>query len=314
MAERRKKKHILLKIFLVLLLLLLAAAAGLAIYLYPAYRASGYLAEHLDIGKTDYTLEIRLDRGELSGKSRLIIDTLAEITGITGQELCHLTIQGTVDEDIIYARIYSEGREKPLTELYLSDGRDVVNGAMLYDAMRENFCSQNALLEYLFPVWEEHKYMSLKQAEDMFGVDLSVLRDFRLPLEKLRLSRLKCFGILALMHRDKGASGESFSLRMNGMDIAIYLQDPIECSLEAESPADAFNTLQKLGKKLSGAGIHLGMDGIDGDKLRILESLSVRLEMNEEDVTLRVPEDLISQNMVDIVKGIRVVIRELSGK
>lgn len=301
----KKKRHIGLKIFLTLLLLLLAAAAGLVIYFYPAYRAAGYLAENLNFQKIEYTLEVRIDREELDREKRRLIDTMAEISGMTGEELCHLTIRGSVDGDIIYACIYPEGQKSLLTELYLSDDLDVVNGAMLYSAMRENFCGQNEMLNYLFPVWEEHKYMSLKQAEDMFGVDLSAFRNFKLPFRDLEPSRPECFGVLALMHREKAASGESFSVRMDGLDAVIWPLEQIKCTIHMEDPADV---LDELSSKLSVAGINL-----NGEKLRILDSLSVTAEIRE-DTSLQMPEDLVSQNMVDIVKGIRAVIRELSGK
>lgn len=301
-SETKKKRHTGLKIFMVLLLLLLAAAAGLVIYFYPVYRAAGYMAENLNFRKIDFCVEVRIDRTELDIRQNILIETMAEITGLTGEELCHLTIQGNVDGDIIYACIYPEGQENPLTELYLSDDPDVVNGAMLYSAMRENICGQNAMLDYLFPVWENHKYMSLKQAEDMFGVDLSDLRNFKLPFRDRKLSRLECFGMLALMHREKTASGESFSLRIDGMDVVIRPRGQIECSISMENPADV---LDEFNEKLSKTGISLS-----GDKLRILDSFSVTAEVNE-DTALQVPDDLVSQNMVDIVKGIRAVIKEL---
>lgn len=299
---QKKKRHTGLKIFLTLLLLLLAAAAGLALYFYPAYRAAGYLAENLNLQKIEYTLEVRIAREELDGTKRLLLDTLAEVTGITDEELCHLTIRGSVDGDVIYAGIYPEGQKNPLTELYLSDDLDVVNGAMLYSAMRENVCGQNEMLNYLFPVWEEHKYMSLKQAEDMFGVDLSAIRNYKLAFRDRRLSRLECFGILALMHRNKAGSEESFSLQLEGLDAEMRLREQIECTIHMENPADV---LEELKGKLSGLGISL-----NGEKLRMLDSFFVTAKIRE-DVALQVPEDLVSQNMVDIVKGIRAVIREL---
>lgn len=301
----KKKRHTGLKIFLVFLLLLLAAAAGLAVYFYPAYRAAGYLAENLSFQNFEYTLEVRIGREELDEGKRRLVDTLAEITGITGEALCHLTIQGRVDGDVIYACIYPEGQKEPLTELYLSDDIDVVNGAMLYSAMRENFCGQNAMLDYLFPVWEEHKYISLKQAEDMFGVDLSAFQNFKLPFTDLKLSRPEYFGILAFMNREKTASGKCFSFRMNGLEAVIWPWEQIQFSISMEHPADA---LDKLNSRLAGVGISLG-----GDKLHILDYLSATVE-RKENAALQVPDDLVSQNMVDIVKGIRAVIRELSGK
>lgn len=300
-----KKRDTGLKIFLALLLLLLAAAAGLVIYFYPTYRAAGYLAENLSFQKMDYTIEVRIDRKKLDTVKRLLIDTMAEITGITGEELCHLTIKGSVDGDVIYACIYPEGQEKPLTELYLSDDLDVVNGAMLYSAMRENLCGQNDMLNHLFPVWEDHKYMSLKQAEDMFGVDLSAFRNYKMPLRDLKLSRLEYFGILVLMHRDKSAEGECFYFQTDGMDAEIWPQGQIECSYSMEDPGDV---LDEMSGKLSAVGISMSEN-----KLQILDFLSVTAEM-KENVALQMPKDLVSQNMVDIVKGIRAVIRELSGK
>lgn len=301
----KKKRHTGLKVLLTLILLLAAAAAGLAIYFYPAYRAAGYLAESLNRQKLAFTLEVRLDRGELDAKKRLLLDTMAEITGLSSGDLCHLTLRGSVDGDIIYACVYPRGCEEPLTELYLSDRSDVVNGAMLYGAMRENFCGQNALLDYLFPVWEDHKFMSLKQAEDMFGVDLGAIRDFSLPLGDQGLSRLECFGILALMHREKGDSGEGFSVRIEGLDAVVWPREQTVCSISMEDPAEV---LDSLGEKLSTFGIN-----VDGDKLRMLDSLVLTAKV-QEDVSLQMPGDLVSQGMVDIVKGIRAVLKGLSGR
>lgn len=303
--KQSAKRHIGLKIFLTLLLLLLAIAAGLVIYFYPVYKAAGYMAGNLNFRKLDFCVEVRIDRKELSKRQNILIDTLAEITGMTGEEMCHLTIKGNVDGDVIYASIYPEGKADPLTELYLSDNLDVINGAMLYGVMRENFCRQNAVLDYLFPVWEDHKYMSLKQAEDMFGVDLSDLRDFTLPFGDRKLSRPEYFFILASMHREENASGDGFSFHMDGMNATIWLREQIICNIRMEEPAD---TLEEINQKLSVAGIRLR-----GDKLRILDFLSVTAEV-DENTSLQVPDDLVSQNMVDIVKGIRAVIKELSGE
>lgn len=301
-TNTKQKRHIGLKIFLTFLFLLLAAAAGLVICFYPTYKAAGYLAENLNFQKMEYTLEVRIDRKELDGAKKLLIDTMAEVTGITDEELCHLTIRGSVDGDVIYAGIYPEGQKNPLTELYLSDDLDVVNGAMLYSAMRENVCGQNEMLNYLFPVWEEHRYMSLEQAEDMFGVDLSAFRNFKLSFRDLKLSRLEYFGILALMHRNKAGEEERFTFQIEGLNAELLPREQIECTVHMEDPAEV---LEELSDKLSGLGI-----SFSGEKLRILDSLSVAAEIRE-DTVLEMPEDLVSQNMVDIVKGIRAVIREL---
>lgn len=304
-GEGRKKRHTGLKIMLIFLLLLLAAGAGLVIRFYPLYKEAGYLAEHLSFQKLDYTLEVRIDRSRLNKKQNLLIDTLAEVTGLTGGELCHLTVRGSVDGDIIYAGIYPEGQRKLLTEVYLSDDLDVVNGAMLYSAMREHVCGQNATLDYLFPVWENHQYMSLEQAEDMFGLDLSDLRHYRLPVRDIKLSRLQCFGILVLMERERTEQGNLYSLQAEGMEAVLRVKEPTEINIRMEDPEAV---LEMLEEKLSAAGVP-----IRGEKLGMLKQLAVTAVMGE-DVSLEVPEDLISQRMVDVVKGIRMIIKGISGK
>ncbi len=304
-GETKKKRHMGLKILLIVLILLLAVAAGLVIRFYPLYKEAGYMADHLGFEKLDYILEVRIDRSRLNKRQNLLIDTLAEVTGLTGGELCHLTIQGRVDGDIIFAGIYPEGKKEPLTEVYLSDDLDVVNGSMLYSAMREHVCGQNTTLDYLFPVWENHRYMSLEQAEDMFGVDLSDLRHYRLPVRDIKLSRLQCFGILLLMEREKTGAGKDFFLQAEGLEAELGLKEPAQVSVSLEDPAAVMEMLEE---KLSLAGVHL-----DGEKLSMLKYLAVTAVMRE-DVSLEVPEDLISQKMVDVVKGIRIIIKGISGK
>lgn len=300
----KKKRHTGRKIFLALLFLLAAAATGVAIYFYPAYRAAGYMAETLNLQKMDYTLEVTINRDELGKKPRMLLDVLAEITGITREGICCLTIRGSVDGDIVYARIYAEGQEEPLTELYLSDELDVVNGAMLYGVMREHFCSRNEMLNQLFPVWEDHKYMSLKQAEDMFEVDLSDLRDFSLPLRERKPSRLQCFFLLALMSREETDAGEQFTFQTEGLEAELWLRS-MTAVIRLEKPAEV---LGRMEEKFSKTRICL-----NGERLQTLDGLAVAVEMRE-DITLRIPDDLVSQTMVDVVKGIRTVLRELSGK
>ena len=300
---KKKKRHIGLKILLTFLLLLLAGAAGLGVYFYPTYRAAEYMSENLRFSQMEYTIRMTLDRDELNKGQKLLIDTLAEMTGITREAMGHLTIQGNVDGDIIYAAVYPEGQSRPLTELYLSDGSDVVNGAMLYSAMRDNFCGRNEDLNYLFPVWEDHRYMSLEQAEDMLGVDLGSVRNFKLSFRDRKLSVLQCFCILAFMDRKEADGGECFSFRADGMDVTMWLQKQMAGDITVTDPADV---LEELNGKLSVARVRL-----NGEKLRVLDSISVTAAM-KQDISLQVPEDLISRKTVDIVKGIRLVIKGLS--
>lgn len=304
----RKKRHIGLKIFLMFILLLLIAAAGIMIRFYPLYSAAGYMSQNLSFQMISYTMKVTVDREELDGNQRKVLDTLAELTGTEREAMYRLSIEGKVDGDIIYANVYPEGQEEPLLELYLSDGADVVNGAMLYGAVREHLCGQYKALELLLPVWDDHEYVSLEQVEEMLGVDLDSARRFKLPFRNKSLSRWKCFGILLLAESVKTEAGEGFLLQAEGLDAAIWLKShgegTLSLAVRMEEPAEVLNELQS---KFAEAGI-----SYSGDELRILDELSLTADM--EEVTLQMPDDLISRNTVDVIKGIRLIIEKFTGK
>lgn len=305
--EPKKKRHIVLKIFLILFLLLLIVAAGIIIYCYPIYRAAGYMSQNLTFQKIDYTMKVTVDREELDGNRRKLLDALAELTGTDRGAMYRLSIEGKVDGDMIYARIYPEGSKDPLIELYLSDGPDVLNGAMLYGAVRDHLCGQNELLDLLFPAWDDHEYVSLEQVEEMLGVDLSQARRFKLPFRNKKLSRWECFGLLMLMDRVETESGDGFLFQTEGLDAAVRLAehgDPaVSLGVSMVDPAEVFD---ELNSRLSVVGIDFG-----GDGLHILDELSLTADMRE--VTLQMPEDLISQSTVDVIKNIRAILQKVSG-
>lgn len=303
----KKKRHIGLKIFLIFILLLLVAAAGIVIYFYPLYSAAGYMSQNLTSRKVSYAAKVTVDREELDANQRKLLDTLAELTGTDRAAMYRLSIEGKVDGDIIYARIYPESWEEPLLELYLSDGVDVVNGAMLYGAVREHLCEQNKPLELLLPMWDDREYVSLEQVEEMLGVDLSSARRFKLPFRGKSLSRWECFGILLLAERVKMEAGEGFLFQAEGLDAAVWLKGrgdgAASLAINMEEPADVLRDLQN---KFSGMGVSFG-----GEGLRILDELSLKADM--EEVMLQMPDDLIGQNTVDVIKSIRLIIQRFIG-
>ena len=106
------------------------------------------------------------------------------------------------------------------------------------------------------------------------------------------------------MNREETDSGERFLLETEGLEAALWPQEGTAV-IRMEKPAEV---LESLEGKFSAAGVHL-----NGERLRMLDLLAVTVEM-KEDTALRIPDDLVSQTMVDVVKGIRTVLREISGK
>lgn len=303
----KKKKHAGLKIFTGLIVIFLIAAAALAVHFYPVYRDAGLLEENLNFKYFSYELEAELNRDELEENQVRLLDTLVELTGLGQEAMYHLYIQGSVDGDIIHARIYPQGQREPLIELYLSDGVDVINGALLYNAVRTHYTSEKELLAYLVPVWDDHEFVSLDQMEQMLDVDLDEMKNFRLSFVEKKLSVKELFVALAAMEREKSGNQCSYTLTLDGVDAQLKLDydtaSVVNVRLAAEKPGQL---LQAMSEKLSKFGISFSRE-----KLYFLDDISITAAVGEGE-ELQVPEDLISQKTVEIITGIRLMIEQIS--
>ena len=303
-----KKKHIGLKIFLVLFVLLLMVTIGIFIRFYPVYKDAKLLAEKLSLTCLTYEFEAEINREELQENQVKLLDTLAELTGVKKEAMYRLRVQGSVDGDIIHAVIYPEGQTEPLTELYLSDEEDVVNCAMIYNRMRAYYTADNDLLTYLIPVWNDHEYVSLEQIEQMLDVDLSVVRNFRIPFLGKKLTDKEAFVVLAVMKREKDGNRCSYGVKSDGLEIQLGLNyeavSVIDVESSGEKPAEQ---LENLSGKLSKIGVHL-----DGSKWRFLDDIAMEATVSSGE-TLQIPQDKISQTTVDLIANIRLIIKEIKG-
>lgn len=307
--KAKKKKHTGIKVLLGILAVFIIALGALAIRFYPVYGAATFLEKNLTLDHMEYSVEVEINRDELEEKQAKLLDGLASITGMDRDAMYRLKIEGSVDGDIIHACIYPDGQTSPLIELYLSDDTDVINGAILYNAVRENYCGQNPMLTYLIPVWSDHEYVTLEQAEQMLEVDLSTLRDFRMPFRDTKLSAKMYFAALAVMQRENAAEAERYYMKLAGLELVLRLNETepsVEAELDMEKPAAL---LEKYADKLSLLGVSL-----DSDRLRIFDAISATVRMEKDGTALQIPENVISQNTVDIISGLRSVVQEISGR
>lgn len=309
MVGSKKKKRTGARIFTGILLFLLILAVMLLVRFYPVWKAAGFLEENLNFSKFTYELEAELNREEMKENQVKLLDTLAELTGLEQEAMYRLRIQGSVDGDVIHARIYPEGQSQPLVELYLSDGEDVVNGALLYNAVRSRYAANNPLLAYLLPVWSDHEFVSLEQLEQMLDVDLGAVRDFRLTFTERELSAGELFAVLAAMEREQSGSQCSFTLTEEDVEAELSMDYETALSvavkLTASRPGELLDTVSE---KLSKFGV-----GVSGEKLYFLDAVFAAVEMGEGE-GLQIPENRISEKTVEIISGIRSVIEEISGK
>lgn len=304
----KKKNHTGIKVLLGILTLLIIVLVVFAIRLYPVYRSAVFLEENLKLSSMEYSMQVEINRDELEEKRVKLLDGIASITGMERESMYRLKIEGSVDGDIIHAYIYPDGQVSPLIELYLSGDTDVINGALLYNAVRENYCGQNELLSYVVPVWSDHEYVKLEQVEQMLEVDLGTVRNFRLPFRDTTPSLKMCFAALAFMQRESTAETDRFCMKLPGLDLVLRLNETnseMEAELDLENPAVL---LDSYADKLSLLGI-----SINSDRLRSYDTVSATVRMGNDGTTLQMPEDVISQNTVDIISGLRAVVQEISG-
>lgn len=200
----------LLKFILCLLLLGLAAGAVLlGLRFYPAYKGAGFLQNHMSLQNLTFDLTVTLSEERFTEEQRKFVSALSEISGIEQQDLAELHLQGTVYGEDVYVKIMPRGWTEPLTELYLGEETDLVNAAMLYRAVQENLSGRYAAAELFIPQWKGGEYVSLEQAEQMFGLDLSAAKTFDLASYEKLISFGNCFLMLAVMDSGKNEAGNA---------------------------------------------------------------------------------------------------------
>lgn len=304
--KKGKKKYI----FLIVLLLLAGAAAGLCICFYPRWRAAGNLKDGLASARFTYELEIALDKRTLETQQAEMMENLSKLAGFGKDALFRFSVKGSVWEDRIYALFYPEGATDPLIELYLSSDLCAVNETLPYNTIRKNLTAQHGLLDYIMPAERDAVYMTLEQAEELFGLDLGGLRDFALPMRGSRLSRLDCFLMLVAMSEENGiysagtseADDGSASLKLMPSGVGA---DSVTLRFDMREPDEVLAGNEKLLSLLEDeSSVRQLMQ-----QMTLLKSISgtVALGRGEE---IHLPDKLIDQEKFDVLIGIRDLIRK----
>ncbi len=298
--KSKKKVHI----FPILLLLLAAVAAGICIYFYPKWKAAGVLQESLASGHFVYELEIRLDRDAMEAKQAETLENLSELTGFGKEALFRFTIRGSVWEDKIHELFYPKDISEPIIELYLSNDMNLINETLPYNTIRKNLVEQHKLLDHIMPAEREAVYMTLEQAEQIFDLDLSGIREFGLVQSDEELSRVKCFLLLAFMSGGSSEEGSLYELSAEGVDLKVELgADAVPVlRFDVQEPGTALQQAEEyLSRlKLETSGWHTELlEGITG---------TIMPGQGEEIV---LPDKLMDQKKADLLVEIRDLIRKV---
>lgn len=292
----------------VVLMVLLAVIAGAGIHFYPVWKTAKMLGERQEPADFSYELAVELNKEELESGQVRVLEILAELTGVQQEAMYRFDIRGSVQADKIHALIYPQGAAEPLIELYLSDDGDVINEAMLYNAVRSHLLKDNGLLSLLVPIQEKNVFMSLEQVEQLFGIDLDRVKRFRLSSGN-QMTETQYFMMLAAMSHEKTEDGESFELAAEGIRIRYELsnEDSYHLAAVQYDIQDLAKVLGKEAELLSNMGINLS-----NEWLRALKSISIRT-VTGEGQELVMPTEFVNQDIIDLISKIRELITS-SGK
>lgn len=275
----------------------------LGIFCYPHWKATKLLKEHFNPERVGYTLEVQLLEEQMTDDQKQFVDVLSMLTGIDTENFYKLHLEGTTWDGIVEVQVFPDGQENPLFELYLSDESEVMNGAMFYQTVRANLSGGNALIERLLPKWEDHTYVTLEQAEQIFGIDLSAVRNFSLPQIK-EPSTSSWFMALLAMKRENGDNEVTYAAEKAGAAVKLVLPEEGNVTVEFDVP-NLQETLTAINEKASLS--------IDTEQFVLVGQLSGTVSAAGQE-ELSVPEDCISQDTVEILEGVRVLIQELLAK
>lgn len=275
----------------------------LGIFCYPHWKAAKLLKEHFNPERVGYTLEVQLLEEQMTDDQKQFVDVLSMLTGIDTENFYKLHLEGTTWDGIVEVQVFPDGQENPLFELYLSDESEVMNGAMFYQTVRANLSGGNALIERLLPKWEDHTYVTLEQAEQIFGIDLSAVRKFSLPQIK-EPSTSSWFMALLAMKRENGDNEVTYAAEKAGAAVKLVLPEEGNVTVEFDVP-NLQETLTAINEKASLSS--------DTEQFVLVGQLSGTVSAAGQE-ELSVPEDCISQDTVEILEGVRVLIQELLAK
>lgn len=275
----------------------------LGIFCYPHWKAAKLLKEHFNPERVGYTLEVQLLEEQMTDDQKQFVDVLSMLTGINTENFYKLHLEGTTWDGIVEVQVFPDGQENPLFELYLSDESEVMNGAMFYQTVRANLSGGNALIERLLPKWEDHTYVTLEQAEQIFGIDLSAVRNFSLPQIK-EPSTSSWFMALLAMKRENDDNEVTYAAEKAGAAVKLVLPEEGNVTVEFDVP-NLQETLTAINEKASLS--------IDTEQFVLVGQLSGTVSAAGQE-ELSVPEDCISQDTVEILEGVRVLIQELLAK
>lgn len=295
----KKKKKAGKYILLVILLLIAGLIVAAVIHFLPIWSSARDFEQKLNLGRFSYVMDLEFEESKLSDKQRALFGSFAEMNGLEQKDIMRLHIEGSVWDDRVYAELTPAGAGEPAVEFYLSKAADLINAGPIYNKIRSGLVEEYALLDALLPAPVGDVYMTLEQAEQLSGQDLSTLRDFEPTFSQYRFSALEYFAVMAALPLVKGTEKNSLILEEVKKKDSVYLH------FEAENPAQiAAETLEAY-KQFSTPELAAMVETV-----RALKSIEIMIT-SEGVQEIKVPTNVMDSKLPGIVENIRQLIEQL---
>lgn len=282
--------------------MLLAALAWAYVRFFPLWEAAKVLKQNMEYGDYAYELEVELKPENLTEAQEKLLKHLTWLTGFSREAMCRLTIRGSVWEDKIHARIYPEGAQEPVTELFLEGDNCVISESAMYNTIRENLLDRHRLLRLIMPEQQEELYISLEQIEQLFDLELEAVRTFGALEKRVEIPAWQYFAMLTAMSEEQTENGSAFEMETEQVLLRFELEDRGDVKLQftVQEPTEVLSEKEEL---LSRMGIRIP------EQLEMVKNLNAVI-MPRKGGEIRMPENLVNQGIIDLIVEVRDWIRE----
>lgn len=278
-----KRKSLVIGIAAVILSIVLLCAS---IFVFPLLRAARTLHRVTSAECVDYKLNITFNQDRLSEKQEQFLKIISRIFEVEEYSCMSWNVNGYMSGAQGYAEVFCAGLDGPVTDVYFSEDRIIVNARMFYEALQGNFSSAHPILGRLLPEWKYSDYISLEQIEEIFGVDIKGMFRLDMPKELSGTNIWNGMLMLSRMERKKGENGaQRFEIDWNG-----------------------YQTKLEIGKK--GREQEITIQGTDEQEDQMIASYEAAVSSGMErdtvypDSVMETDEIVQFRNLWDIVKGI----------
>lgn len=183
-----------------------------------------------------------------SQEPSLAYSTLEALDGLTG------TLQGQSSGSSLYLAWYAAGKEEPFTDLYVKDGKVLLNIRQIYRTFLSGLNARYPLIGSLIPDWNLGDYISQDQLATLTGKQPAVSE-----MEHFSMSSFALFS-LKQVHPEDGLEGYLyFTPKQTQGDAVVTIGFPIQslwteffrCQVLIDLPSQGLH-IELTGKALAG--------------------------------------------------------------